>query len=317
MTIGKIQFYGLRSVTEDQVRALLPFSEGFVVSAEDPLSEEDMELQLAEGLRISRTDLSLVCCYEPYKAIAYVGVDEGKTEPLQFRDEPTGDTTLPAEIVETQRQIDTALRAAVLSGDAGDDISQGHSLATNAQVRALQEKNVDFAIEYYDILVEVLHESALHRELAAIVIGYAPDKKAVVPHLQAAALDPDEEVRNNATRALYAIAAYSSRNPELEIEIDGAIYVDMLNSVWFADRNKSAAMLGHLTESRNPALMQSIRDKAIPSLIEMCRWDVEGHRYMPCRILERAIGLPEQDELHPTDLTIEAAQEILRTRSQR
>jgi hypothetical protein len=134
----------------------------------------------------------------------------------------------------------------------------------------------------------------------------------VVPYLQAAVLDPDEEVRNNATRALSLIAAFANQHPELDIEIDAEVFVDMLNSVWFGDRNKASAVLMQLTESRDPTLMQLIRDKALPSLIEMCRWHWRGHSFVPCKLLERAIGLPEQKELRSKNMTINAALELLR-----
>lgn len=94
--------------------------------------------------------------------------------------------------------------------------------------------------------------------------------------------------------------------------MDAEVFVDMLNSVWFGDRNKASLVLMQLTESRDPTLVQLIRDEALPSLIEMCRWRWEGHSFVPCKLLERAIKLPEQKELHSKDMTISAALELLR-----
>jgi hypothetical protein len=311
-TIGIIDLYGLRSISEDQVRAVLPFSEGFVVPTDNSFAEEQVESDMAAALNVFRVEFSLVCCYEALKGIAYVGIEESPASELQFREEPTGNTKLLPEIVETQRQIEIALITAVNAGDSGEDISQGHSLLMNGEVRALQEKNIKYANEYFDLLTEVMNNSATQRDLAATVLSYASDKKAVVPYLQAAVLDPDEEVRNNATRALSLIAAFANQHPELDIEIDAEVFVDMLNSVWFGDRNKASAVLMQLTESRDPTLMQLIRDKALPSLIEMCRWHWRGHSFVPCKLLERAIGLPEQKELRSKNMTINAALELLR-----
>lgn len=311
-TIGIIDLYGLRSISEEQVRAALPFSEGFVVPTDNSFPEEQVESDMAAALDVFRVDLSLVCCYEALKGIAYVGIQERPVSKLQFREAPTGNTRLPPEVVETQRQIEIALIAAVEAGDSGEDISQGHSLMMNAEVRALQERNIEYANAYFDLLTEVLNNSAAQRDLAANVLGYAADKKAVVPYLEGAVLDPDEEVRNNATRALSLIAAFANQYPELDIEIDAEVFVDMLNSVWFGDRNKASFVLLQLTESRDPTVVQLIRDEAIPSLIEMCRWHWGGHSFVPCKLLERAIGLPEQKELHSKYMTINAALELLR-----
>lgn len=312
LTIGIIDFYGLRSITEEQVRAALPFSEGFVVSDDNAFPKEKAESAIAEALDVRRVELSLTCCYEPYMAIAYVGVEEEQISALEYRDEPVGDKELPAELQETSRQLESAIIAAVRMGDAGEDRSQGHSLMMNPEARALQQKYIEYAEEYRDTLIEVLHGSTHQRALAATVLAYSADKKSIVPYLEAAVLDPDEGVRNDATRALALIANYANENPELEIKMDPAVFVDMLNSVSSSDRNKAAAVLLSLTDSRDLYALELIRTKALPSLIEMCRWEWEGHAWVPCKILERAVGLPDQEELHPKDVIISAAQELLR-----
>jgi hypothetical protein len=86
----------------------------------------------------------------------------------------------------------------------------------------------------------------------------------------------------------------------------------MLSSVAIEDRNKSAAVLFYLTDSRDPHIVEQIRAKALLSLIEMCQWEWEGHAWTPCKILERTVGLPDQKELHPKDESIGAALELLR-----
>jgi hypothetical protein len=315
MVIGIIDFYGLRSLTEEQVSAALPISEGIVVSDDYAFPDEKARLVVAEALGVFRVELSPTCCYEPYKLVVYVGIEEEQTSTLQYRDEPVGDKELPAEILETARKLETAMIAAVQKGDSGDDWSQGHSLMMNSDVRTLQQKYVEFAEIYRDTLIEVLRGSAQQRALAATVLAYSSDKKSIVPHLEAAVLDPDVNVRNDASRALAVIAAYANENPELDIRIDAAIFVDMLNSVAFDDRNKSAAVLLNLTDSRDPHIVEQIRAKALLSLIEMCQWEWEGHAWTPCKILERAVDLPDQEELHPKDESISAALELLRAQA--
>lgn len=312
MTIGVIDFYGLSSVTEDQVRAALPFSEGFTVSGGEAFPEGELELATAEALGVSRVELSLTCCYEPHKLVAYVGIEEEQISALQYRDKPVGDIELPSEILETGERFEAAIIAAVQMGDAGEDSSQGHSLMMNPEARALQQKYIEYAKIYRDTLIEVLQGSARHRALAVTVLAYAEDKKSIVPYLEAAVLDPDEDVRNDAARALALIANYANENPELDIKIDASVFVDMINSVSFSDRNKAAAVLFSLTDSRDPNALEQIKARAIPSLIEMCRFTWEGHAWVPCRILERVVGLPDREELHPKDQIIGMAQDMLR-----
>lgn len=122
--------------------------------------------------------------------------------------------------------------------------------------------------------------------------------------LEQAALDPDDGVHNNATRALAVIAQYGHDNPELGIEIRADSFIDMLNLVVWTDRNKGLFVLESLTADRNPETLDDLRQRALPSLIDMCRWKREGHAHPACRILERIVGLPERQELHPKGKTI-------------
>lgn len=311
LTIGIIDFYGLRSITEDEVRAVLPFSLGDLISFDRPFPPANLESEMAEALEVARVEISSICCPEPNVVIVYVGVEERRILGLQYRPEPTGNASLPAEIQETDRKIEAAMNVAIRAGDSEEDRSKGHSLMMNLEVRALQERYVDYAEIYREILIEVLHGSAKRRDLAATVLAYASDKKAIVPHLQAAVRDPDNEVRNIATRALALIAQYATEHPELDIEIGAAVFVNMLNSVDFGARNKASLVLFPLTDSRDPTLIKQIRAKGLLSLIEMCRWTWEGHSWVPCKILDRVVGLPEQVELHPKDVIIAAALELV------
>lgn len=310
LTIGIIDFYGLRTITEDEIRAVLPFKEGDVADPTTPF-DPNIELEIAAALGVHRVKIEGSCCPEPNVGILYVGVEETPMPGLEYRDEPTGEAVLPAEIVETAGEIDSAMMTAIRAGDSGEDWSEGHALAVNPEIRELQEKFIVYAEQYQERLIEVLHGSAQQRALAATVLGYAADKRAIVPHLERAVLDPNEDVRNNATRALTLIAMYANQHSELGIGMRSDVFVDMLNSVFHGDRNKASAVLWPLTQSRDSELLGQIRDKALPSLIEMCRWKADEHAFVPCIILERVLGLPEQDELHPKETTIAMAMELL------
>ena len=121
---------------------------------------------------------------------------------------------------------------------------------------------------------------------------YYPDKQSVVGDLLEAARDPDATVRNNATRSLGAIAEFAGRRPDLGIRIDPALFIDMLNSVVWTDRNKGSMILTVLTEGGDAALLQQIRDRALPSLVEMARWKSAGYSFL---LLGRMAGITDEE----------------------
>jgi HEAT repeat protein len=131
------------------------------------------------------------------------------------------------------------------------------------------------------------------RQIAAELLGYAPNKRDVVPDLVEAVRDPDEGVRNNATRALWAIAVLGQRKPELGIRIDATPFITMLNSLVWSDRNKAAAVLSALTAGRATPVLARLRRQALPALVEMARWKSAGHAQAPFILLGRLAGLEE------------------------
>jgi len=310
LTIGFIDFYGLRTVTESEVRELLPLTEGDLVSPDDPY-DPTVELEIADALGVSRVQISWMCCPEPNVVVLHVGVEETPIPGLEYHPTPTGNAVLPREILETAEEIFTASFAAVRSGPSPEDYLEGHALSRNPEIREIQERYLLYVEQYREQLLEVLHNSGdeEQRAIAATVIGYASDKQSIIPELEYAVLDPSGGVRNNATRALIVLAIYGSENPELGIEISPDMYIDMLNSVFTNDRNKASGLLSILTSSRDPELLARINERSLLSLIEMCGWKVSSSS--SCVILERVVGLPEQDELHPKEATIAMGLELL------
>src|SRR5437016_12893976 len=117
---------------------------------------------------------------------------------------------------------------------------------------ALQVRFEVIAEQQLPVLREVLRNSSddEHRAMAAYIVGYAPKKRDVVDDLQQAVQDPDDSVRNNAMRALGAIAALAAKDPDLGIRISPTWFIEMLNSIVWSDRNKAVMALLNLTESR-------------------------------------------------------------------
>jgi len=290
--IGIIDFYGLRSVAEQQVREALQIKEGDSLSGEP--KEARPRLEALPGVAQAR--VNLVCC-EAGKAILYVGIVEKGAPSVRFRPAPQGTAQLPQDVRRAGGDYQKAFMNAVLKGDAGEDDSQGHALTNDPATRAIQERFIAFAARDLKLLRDVLRHSsdAEQRALAAEVIAYAPDKQAVVNDLVFAMRDPAEAVRNNTMRALAVMAELGRGTSKPRIQIPARPFIEMLNSVEWTDRNKSSWALVKLTEGRDPAVLSELRRQALPSLAEMARWKSPGHAQASFILLGRVAGIPEEE----------------------
>ena len=293
VTVGIVDFYGLRQVTEAQVREALRIAEGNAIT-ESTLSGAEKRVRAVPGVNNARVDG--VCC-DDGKLLVYVGIEEKGTSAVHFSAPPKGHSRLPDEVVRAGAAFDTAFEKAAERGDFQEDHSNGHSLMHDPDARAVQEGFAALADRYGGQLREVLRDSnkRQQRALAAQVLGYASDKASVVEDLSSAMRDSDADVRNNAMRALWLIAAFAQKAPDRKIQVPADPFVELLNSLTWTDRNKSSLALMALTESREPALLSALRQKALPSLIEMARWKSRGHAVASVMILGRVAGIPEND----------------------
>jgi hypothetical protein len=288
--IGLVEIYGLRHVAEAPVRQAVGLKAG------DAFPESDKEIiaRLERVPGVAEARLNAVCCNDG-RMVLFVGIRETGTTGMTFRPAPHGTARLPEDIVKAGADFEQSFVAAVMRGEADEDRSRGFSLMKDPATRAIQERFPAFAQRDLPLLRTVLRESGddSHRALAAQVIAYAADKRAVLDDLAAAMRDPAPEVRNNAMRALALFAQYAREHPESKLSVPPTPFIDLLNSIDWTDRNKSSAALQQLTESRDPALLQELRSRALDSLIEMARWKSEGHAYMPFFILGRVAGMSE------------------------
>jgi HEAT repeats len=290
--IGIIDSYGLRSVSERQVREALQIKEG------DPSSVETKEAQrrLESLSGVAEALVSIVCC-DAGKIILFIGIREKGVPALQFRPAPQGKVLLPQDVVQAGDDILKALSAAVIKGNLSEDDSQGHALSSDPAMRAVEERFITFAARDLKLLRDVLRHSAdaEHRAMAAQIIAYTANKQAIVNDLIEAMRDPAEGVRNNATRALAVMAGAARQTTRQPIKIPVRPFIEMLNSVEWTDRNKSSWALLRLTDKRDPAVLSELRQKALPSLIEMACWKSSGHAYHSFFLLGRVAGLPEDE----------------------
>ena len=299
--VGIINFYGLREVSEVQVREVLGIEEGHLLPAWAK-DAEIVALQSAIAARVEaipdvqRASVSFSCCGAPKgEMVLNVGIQEGAGPHFDFNPPPQSDIMLPPEIVEDYENFIDAFKEAVLKGDAREDRTQGHSLMDNPRARAFQERFLVHAEQHLERIRDVLSNSAdaEQRAMAATVIGYAQDKRMVLDDLESAARDSDDDVRNNAMRALMLIILLGQRRPGLGIEISPSWFIEMLSSLILGDRNKATGALVSLTMSRDEEILRQLREQALPALVEMARWKSGGTSQMAHMLLGRVAGLSE------------------------
>ena len=296
LEIGIIDFYGLGRVSATRAREALTFTEGDAVPLEDgDAFLRESEERLAQIPGVAQARVRLICC-DDARGIVYVGIEEDGAQQTSFRAAPTGAARLAPDVVRAGEEFSQALLQAVQRGDAGEDWSQGHVLADDPARRAIQERFIIFSKRDLASLRQVLRTSAdaEHRALAAVVLGYAPDKQAVVADLVRAMRDPADEVRNNAMRALLVFGAMrpSGDRPAVRVPLE-PFFPFLVSPVW-TDRNKAVLALWTLSASRDPELLATLRGQDLDPLGEMARWKSEGHAQPAFLILGRIAGYSEE-----------------------
>ncbi len=288
--IGTLDFYGVHKVPEDRLRKAIGVREG----DRFPGSKADIEDRLERVPQVVLAHLEAVCC-EGDRGILYVGIEEKDAPHFEFRDPPHEEVLLPDRIVQAYDGFLNAFSDAARIGDTGEDISRGYELAANLGVREYQVKFHGIAEENLRLLRQVLRESInpQHRAAAAYIIGYAFMNQGIVDDLQYALQDPDEAVRSNGMRALTAIAALASRNPDAKIRVEPTWFIELLHSIVWSDRYRAAKALAAMTEDRPPALLALLRQKALPELVVMSQWKTPAHALPSFILLGRVAGMPE------------------------
>ena len=132
--IGVLDFYGLRKVSEPQVRQALAAREG------DPLpaSKGDAEERLDKLSGVVESHLEAVCCDEG-KVVLYVGIEERGAPHFDLREAPDGDERLPEEIAGAYNRFLEAVEKAGRRGNVGEDLTKGYSRIADLSARAIQD----------------------------------------------------------------------------------------------------------------------------------------------------------------------------------
>ncbi|HET8546797.1 MAG TPA: HEAT repeat domain-containing protein [Bryobacteraceae bacterium] len=290
--IGVIDFYGARKTPPAELRKALGIREGSPL----PGARAALEQRLEAVPNVVRARLSAACC-EAGNAILYVGIEERGAAHFDLHAAPDQELYVPTDIADAYQNFLDAVSAAARAGVAAEDLSQGHSLISDPSARGAQERFIPLAEQHAAELRAVIRGAAdpQQRAIAAYVIGYHPEKPRVVDDVIYALRDADETVRANAIRSLAALAVYAAKNPQTGLKVPATWLVEMLNSLEWSDRNNAAVTLVTLTESRNPGLLAQLKERALPSLLEMAAWRHLPHALPAYILVGRIAGVSEPE----------------------
>lgn len=292
--ITTIDVYGNRKISSDTILFHINKKEGDSIN---PASFQPgptvAALKRIPGVR--QATVNPVCCDSKNGYMLYIGIAESNSAIVKHRPAPGQDLQLSHDIIRAYRNFNQQVRAAVEMGENSEEYSNGYSLLTYPAARKEQSGFIVWAQQRFQELAKVVKYSrhAEQRAAAAQIIAYASDKKKVAEYLLYAIKDADEQVRNNAARALSILAGYLSEHPELKVTIPAAPFIEWLHSVSWTDRNKGAMLLEQLTRSRDTALLEQIKKQAMPSVIEMAKWKNREHAFFSFILLSRIAGEEE------------------------
>ncbi|MGE5647163.1 MAG: HEAT repeat domain-containing protein [Acidobacteriota bacterium] len=279
--VGSIEFFGYKGIDVARVREALPVREGGEFTGE---TIEQVRQAVIQATGKAPTDIAAPCCVNG-NHILFIGLPGASNRQFVYNAPPSGDERLPPYIMDLHRRFLDALLVAVRKGTAQEDRSKGYSLVEDPTVRSIQRSIRRWAVKHEREVFQALERSsdAEHRQVASLAAGYARQSPEQIRALVRAARDPNDTVRNNATRALGVLVASKA---SLAAQIEPEAFIDMLNSGAWTDRNKALMLLAELTAGRDPNLLARIRSRALDALAEMAAWH-GGYERDAQAILER------------------------------
>ena len=180
-----------------------------------------------------------------------------------------------------------------MNGHATEDESEGYALTNDPKARKAQLAVRDYALQHEALIFQVMTSSsdAGHRAIAAQMLGYGRQSDEQIDALVHASLDADDDVRNDAVRALWVLG---TAKPALARRIPPEPFIRLLRSGSWLDHNKASLVLVALTTTRDPQVLAQLRTEALDSLLEMARWRSIGHAEAALTILGRMAGIDEE-----------------------
>jgi hypothetical protein len=292
--IASIDYYGLHKIPADRVQRAL----GLKAGDSFPPSKGDIEDRLEQIPGVVTARLEAVCC-DRGQGILFVGIEEKGGVHFRYHSPPVGSAVLDSDMLAVYHDLVQAVQAAARRGSTREDLTQGHPLMADPDARGIQQQFPVYAKERITALRDVVRNSTdeEHRAIAALILGYAPDKTAVIDDLEYAMQDPVQGVRSSAMGALNAIAVLARLQPDLGIKIHPTWFIEMLNSVVLTDRTRALDALVTLTDSRDANTLAQLHDRALPSLAEMAQWKSLPHA-LPAFLLVGRVGNVAEEQIY-------------------
>ncbi len=292
--IGEVDLFGQTGLDESAIRSALTIHAGDKIKLGSYFAEKSkLENSVKQALGKPPTDVGLVLSDEQGKAMVFVGLPGPTVKAVTYRPVMHDHVVLPGDGLRLYTSgLDRLMKVSATTALSEDD-SRGYALFSDPGLKSIQLKMRSYALKSEEGVMAVLRLSPdpSQRQAAAMLLGYAGRSRRQLDGLADASLDSDETVRNNATRALIVI---SHADPSICGLLPNERFVDMLRSGIWTDRNKGGNLVEALTRSRNPKLLTLIRERALPSLIEMARWTNPPHASPARQILGRIAGIEER-----------------------
>jgi hypothetical protein len=282
--IARIEFFGIAGVDVKAVREALPFKQG------DPLPQDIKSQANAAVLRVTgkeATDVAMICCVGDSDTTVYIGLPGMSSRAYRVDAAPQGDTKVSAELARLSEEMETKMVDAVRAGHGDQDGAPGYRLPREPASRGATLAVRDYALHHEAELLNLVATSgdAHQRAIAVDTLGFGTRTSVQMATLLWATRDPDEGVRNNATRALMEILR---GDPGAAAQLPADNFIDMLRSGMALDRNKGSFLLMFLTASRDPAVLARIQSEASDALAEMANWQTDWA--LPARIIQGRIA---------------------------
>jgi hypothetical protein len=289
--IGEIEFFGYARIDIAAVGKALPVHEGDQANR-SAKTVNRIKAAVKQGFDIEPTDVATVCCDNKGQSMLYIGLGKSGGS-FAYNPAPAGAISFPRSVAKLYDQADKATMRAVFKGNAGEDDSKGYALAADPELRSKQLAMREYALTHEDLILQVLESASddKQRIVASELLGYAEQSGKQIAALAQASRDANDEVRNNAVRALAVLAR---SDPNVAAQIPAAEFIAMLHSGTWTDLNKACALLEQISAGRAPKLLGQLREQALDALIEMARWRSPGHSYAAKMILGRIAGIEER-----------------------
>jgi hypothetical protein len=270
--VGVVEIYGARKASIQKIENALGMKPGDLLS-----SREDAQYRINKVANILASRVEAACCIGN-GMILYVGVEERDTPHMDFHPEPGGEVKLAPTLTANYRRFLDEVEDSIRGKNADEDLTNGYSLMADPDCRNLQKGFLTSVLADLPNIAKVVRESGdpEQRAAAAYLLQYSPrgprTTLVMVDGIQWALQDGDEQVRRTAMNSLRAVMVGEKLHPDQEIHFEATWLVGLLNSVVLSDRVYASQALAAMTESSNPEVLDLIRVRALPAVIEMARW---------------------------------------------